>query len=65
MIEKNPAVSAAAPEPQAEEGYERTHSDLRLAPAEPDESQDMSDPLNHYDLRIVPVEPEKMSDRIL
>lgn len=31
---------------------------LRIAPAEPDESRDMSDPLNHYDLRIVEAEPD-------
>jgi hypothetical protein len=60
MIEKNSAVSAVAPEPIADEGYERTHSDLRIAPAEPDESRDMTDPLNHYDLRIVKVEPEQI-----
>jgi hypothetical protein len=59
MIEKNPAVSAAAPEPKAEKGYERTHSDLRLAPTEPDESRDMNDPLNHYDLRIVKAKPDQ------
>lgn len=32
---------------------ERQQSDLRIAPAEPDESWDMNDALNHYDLRIV------------
>jgi hypothetical protein len=44
----------AAPEPESIP-LERQHSDLRIAPAEPDESRDMNDPLNHYDLRIVKV----------
>jgi hypothetical protein len=61
MIEKNPAVSAVAPE--VEESYECMHSDLRIAPGEPDESREMSDPLNHYDLRIVEAKPNQEKNR--
>ena len=47
MIEQRPA--ALTPEIP----LERLHSDLRLAPVEPDDSRDIRDPLKHFDRRIV------------
>jgi|HubBroStandDraft_1064217.scaffolds.fasta_scaffold15909_2 hypothetical protein len=61
MLEQRSEVSAA-PDVK-EESLARQHSDLRLAPVEPDESRDMSDPLNHFDLRIVRAESDQESKK--
>ena len=59
MIEEKSVEQKSAASEVKEEPLERQHSDLRIAPAEPDESRDMSDPLNHYDLRIIEAKPDQ------
>ena len=61
MNDQKPEVPAAFE--VKEESIERQHSDLRLAPVEPDESRDMSDPLNRFDLRIVEAESDQKSEK--
>lgn len=49
--------------PTKEEGYERTHSDLRIAPAgwTPDDA-DSNDPISFHHLRIKRVETEQEAE---
>jgi hypothetical protein len=53
MFEGSSEVSEA-PEVK-EESLARQHSELRLAPVDPPEHLDMTDPLNHFHMRIVKV----------